>query len=113
MSELVISSETRCCRECGKPLPVNAPVRTKYCSNCLREHHKVSSKNYYRKNKDEIDAAAAETYHYFKDHGICVSCHRRDAFVLPDGSKSPRCKHCLELGQKAQRRMRRKKKKKA
>lgn len=105
-----ITSETRCCVECGKPLPLESSIRTKFCGDCLREHHKASAKTYYWEHKADVDASAAETYHWYKERGICVSCHSEKVLVFPDGKKSVRCARCLALGQKAQKKQRKKKK---
>jgi hypothetical protein len=113
MKELGINSETPCCKECGNPLPLGAPTWTRFCADCRKKHRLKNARDYYWRHKDELDASSVETYHWYKDRGICVNCHRREAEVLPDGTKLARCKKCLAKGQKAQRKFRRKKNKMA
>ena len=113
MTGVRITSETPCCEECGKPLPFGASSLTRFCSDCSKKHRAKNARDYYWKHKDELDAASVETYYWYKERGICVNCHRREAEVLPDGKRLVRCKKCLAKGQKYQRKCRRKKKKMA
>lgn len=99
------------CRECGNPLPENSKRRRRFCGDCLKKHQRENYKRYYYAHKADENLYSKETYIFYKERGICVSCHHERAVVLPDGKRLARCQRCLERGNESQRRSRRKKKK--
>lgn len=103
----------RFCQRCGSPIPDDAPPRTRFCRECVREKKREWQRANYCEHKAEYNAYTAETYQYYKSRGICVSCHRRSAIEYPDGTRSIYCETCAEKNRKSNRRWRKKKKEKA
>ena len=94
-----ITSETKSCKGCGKPLPEGSDYRRKYCEDCNHIHRLASWKKAkhksYKKHRKAILLDRKEEYQWYKKRGICVDCHAADA-VIRDGVRMTRCAACME-----------------
>lgn len=93
---MAITSETRSCRECGKPLPLGASYNTLYCPDCARNRTLEHRRAWQIANRVSIARDQKETYEYYKSRRICVSCHSREVATLPDGRMLTQCELCAE-----------------
>lgn len=89
----------KCCRKCKAPLPPTASKNTLYCEACLHENRlatwRKARRKSYRKHRNRYKQEKREEYKWYKERGICVDCHARDAAVLPDGTRMTRCTECM------------------
>ena len=67
----------RHCKECGEPLPDDAPKRKRFCQKCIAKHHREEE---------------SEMVRYYKSRGICPRCRARYA-----AEGRVHCESCLEI----------------
>lgn len=103
-----ITSETRCCRDCGKPLSVTQRSNAKYCFGCAEERRKEvqrrHSRKYGKNHREELSQYQKARRTWLKEHGICVSCGNEDAV---EGLTL--CQKCREKSNESGRKYRQKK----
>lgn len=90
-----LTSETLCCVECGKPLPMARKRNAKYCAECIEkrraEQHRTFARRYAAAHRDEYKAYLKERYLWLTSHNMCVSCGHEKAV-----EGRVRCLKCLE-----------------
>ena len=103
MSDYRSMSKTKCCRECGEPLPEGSHFRRLYCDRCKRLHrletYRKSQHRSYKKHRKARLLEKKDLYEWYKLKGICVDCHQRDA-LIEGGKHYTRCAECLEKNRK-------------
>ena len=90
-----ITSETRRCRDCGKPLSITQRGNAKYCFECAEERQKearrTASKKYGKKHRKERSQYQKDRREWLKAHNFCVVCGSEKAI---DGLTM--CESCRE-----------------
>jgi len=79
----------RLCKECGNPLPEDAPIRTQFCPNCLARHIREQRKRYRQTHAEQLREEGRKNREFCKEHGICIRCQHEK--VVP-GKRH--CKAC-------------------
>lgn len=73
-----ITSETKSCRQCGKPLSITQRSNALYCYDCGRERLKKArrgyAKRYAAEHKEEIAQYQRERRTWLIAHNMCVVC---------------------------------------
>lgn len=104
-----ITSETRCCRDCGKPLSVWQRGNALYCYECAevrrQKSHRTYAKKYAREHKAELAKYQHERREWLKSHNMCIDCGSEKAV---DGQT--RCEACREKSRLHWRKYKQKKK---
>lgn len=99
----------RYCEACGEPLPENAALNRKLCSECAYKAYRDRANKYQRKRylkvKAKIAAEAKETRDWYKARGICVKCRKEKA-----AEGHTMCRACLDWWREYSKHRREKKK---